>query len=428
MYKGIPLNKDNLKRLKTQLLIRRLRSSSQGSLSMSEDKFDLVCSELSDSALLKKDKDIKALLELRDRIKKASLESYPGIISKDEKYEHILETFSKMQWYGITGRCFHKLQELVKPIKWVDELLEAYKSAKVVHQDLSRESFISDFKVKQMEKKAKDEILEIFSLLNPQKSDWTIERKNFKVFPELRSILNCISLEHSSKLMSKFKNDKTINISVMLRLQHHREVLNTERDEDKLFNTKREKVLEFMKKVKALSERQDVGIYEFTSLVEDYVTKFKHFSDYPKYPTSLFYQAFKWLGQAKLLVNMIKEIKKFDAQKLNRDSYNNYKRIYEAICDQSFKKVNIRKDELYGETIQDFIDFMKEADSVLERFCNIDLRISNAQFSIKKAKEGDLSVVLIDALTELPSFDNGKDWMQKAITYTFVKPEMSQIK
>jgi hypothetical protein len=140
-----------------------------------------------------------------------------------------------------------------------------------------------------MERKAKEEILEKFSLLNPKKSDQLdIDRNHFKAFPELKSILNCISLEYSSKLMSKFKNEKTININLMLKLQYHREVLNTEKDEDKLFITKRGRVLEFMKKIKTLSEKKEVGLYEFSTLVEDYVAKFKLFSDYPKYPSSLF--------------------------------------------------------------------------------------------------------------------------------------------
>lgn len=277
-----------------------------------------------------------------------------------------------------------------------------------------------------MEKKAREDILERFSLLNPKKSEPHLERSNFKAFPELKSILNCISIEFSSKLMSKFKNDKTININMMLKLQYHREMLNTEKDEDKLFNTKREKVLEFMKKIKTLSERKDLGVFEFSSLVEDCVSKFKLFSDYPRYPSSLFYQAFNWLKQAKLLVNVLSEIKKFDRSKLSKESFGNYKRIYEAFSDQKFKnEVNIRREELYSESVQNFLDFMKEADSVLQRYSHLDLKITEAKFGVKKAKESELSIGLIDALAKLPSVDNARDWLQKASSYSFAKTELS---
>lgn len=132
VFKGVPLNRENLKRIRQWMLIKKIKTSQRGSLSMSESEFESLASELGDSAVRGQSKETGFVLELRDRIKKVGLESYPGILSKDEKYDHILQTFKHMDHFGITGRCFEKLRELVKPIKWVDDLLEAYKGLKVI--------------------------------------------------------------------------------------------------------------------------------------------------------------------------------------------------------------------------------------------------------------------------------------------------------
>jgi len=87
---------------------------------MSEQEFEHLASELSELSTQHKHQELKVVQELREKIKKASLESYPGILSKEEKFEHIQKTFEQLSLYGINGRCFNKLQELVKPIKWLD--------------------------------------------------------------------------------------------------------------------------------------------------------------------------------------------------------------------------------------------------------------------------------------------------------------------
>lgn len=48
VFKGIPVNKENFKRIKLHILIERIRDYPAGCLSMSEQEFEHLASELSE--------------------------------------------------------------------------------------------------------------------------------------------------------------------------------------------------------------------------------------------------------------------------------------------------------------------------------------------------------------------------------------------
>ena len=207
----------------------------RGDITMSEEEFDHLCIELEKNDFNDEIEDLQRLLDLKARIQKVNLDGYPGMLSKNEKFNHIIDTYEEVVRFGIQGKSLEKLKHLTKAINWVDGLLNSYKSNKLVPKDMNRDQFIRDFKIRQFEKKAKTEILEEYSFISMKKSESNVDRRDFKLFPDLKQILNCISNAYSSKMMSKFKKDKTISVTMMLKLANIREILKTDKIQDGLF-------------------------------------------------------------------------------------------------------------------------------------------------------------------------------------------------
>lgn len=211
------------------------------------------------------------------------------MLKKEEKFEHILSTYNEVLRFGIQGKSLEKLKYLTEAISWIDGLLKAYKDNNLVPSTTTREKFILDFKVNGYEKKAKTEILDEYSFISMKNSEPKVDRSDFKLFPDLKNILNCISNTYSNKMMSKFKKDKSISVTMMLKLQNIREILKTNKEEDGLFKSRVEKVKSLISKIRELNRAENIGLYDFIGRVENLVKKSKNIVDHPKYPNSVIY-------------------------------------------------------------------------------------------------------------------------------------------
>lgn len=81
---------------------------------------------------------------------------------------------------------------------------------------------------------------------------------------------------------------------------------------------------------------------------------------------------------------IMNKIQKFNASKLTKESYKEFKKIYDATSQDSFKKTNIRAVDMNASYMVKFMDFMEEADKQCKKFEQLARKIDEAKYHIQK--------------------------------------------
>lgn len=361
LKKGIALNKHNLLILSKYCIKMRGESISRGAISVSEEEFIQILQEYEPH----NDRTYQKLMKI-EKLRKRILEpDFVMKLPKEKKYDTIVELYEEYAMCRLKGPCFQKLQSLRAPILWVDGLMEAFKAERKLDCDIKRNDFIYNYPTRYLYD-VTETILERYMFAEAD-GDINAITKKFRPYPELKQIVFASMRKYYENLVSQFKDSDKISISLALKVNNLRYILDVSDADDVLFNKRCGSVKDFVFDTVNLIKSERVGLADFLAEVSSLYKRGERFKDFPEFESSFIKRCVEWLNQARIIAQALKEIKKFKGQEdITPDKFKKYCKIYELINNPSFHKINIINEEVNNSNMAKFSHSMQECLEIKE--------------------------------------------------------------
>lgn len=430
--KGYPVNSHNLKILKIHgimLKINKNEEDKEKNIRVSEEELDFFIQNTNEEDGMGISSARKACKLISNLVKEVRSKGYPSILKKEEKYSKITSTYRRFEKFGLKGKSWNKIQTVMGPIQWLDRLIEAYKDNKLFKQRRknSRLEFIDNFR-KTYLPKANDKILQEFSMLNETKEKRT-ETTGFKQFPDLKDIYRKMNVKYHDNMIGDFKKQDRYAVNQMLKIIRLRYLLELNSMKDTLFENRVEKVSNFIRGVTDLRNAEFIQVYEFCQEVEGLYSESIKLTDIPKSDHSYVKKCMKWLNQVKIVTKILKSIRKFKPEDLNRElGCEKFREMYYVVNSEGFKKLGILSEsDEFEEKMNRFLAKMEEMQSLENDFRNVmsqidEVRMGLTHKNLKKFSEG-----FINLIGRLPKRKKIEHLMNKMKDYRHLKDKSEQL-
>lgn len=424
--KGVPVNPHNMEILKVHGLMLRINSESGKMRMITEEELDFFLRHTDDEqgmAISSARHQCKGISKL---VKEVRSKGYPSILKKEEKYQKITTTYEEFENFGLRGKAWQRIQTIMSPIQWLDNLIRAYEDHRLISRPITRLEFIDGFRGRYLQK-ANDEILQEFSIINETK-DRKTDTSGFKQFADLRDIYRKMNIKYHNNLIAEFKKRDKYSITKMLKIIRLRYLLELNSIKDSLFDNRCERVSKLVFGISDLADVSNLRLFEFYEEVKKLYNERKKLVDIPKSDKSYIKRCTKWINEVRILKEILKGIETFKNEDVKDGSkYELYTEIFNVINSQRFQELGLIFDSSFKNDLSIFMNKIEEMQHLESDYKYTLNKVDEFRMQMSKLDSRILSEEMLDVLNRLPKRQKVQDLLSKIKDYKHMEDKVKNL-
>ena len=401
-------------------------------LTVNDADFDIFLRKFKECALKKDDFDNKRIEEL-DKIKRLLDEilsaDYLDGVESNSRSKELKKHVAELDKYNMRGKCSQKLNRLLNVISFVETTKAEIESQRVVEPTGDIEHFS-----KELDKIAAKDIN--WSKMSFLQNVNTLKNPDLKKFPAHYSLISSLYSKYMNYLIEGFIPGEKTNASALILVETISETLSKNPESSALYSKRKDNFVKLLQGIVELNQNANqtptkkkyMSLNEFKTKVEDLYERRTQIKNIPTEKESKVRQAIYFLEQLEILARLLKRVKVFKCEDVNKRYLKMYRMISEVLKNKSIEALPIIQEEILGTECASFKKYFNEVNHILNWFEKLKSHVSDIHCSIEKNLQNSHFSHILKILFKLEETDSYERLLEKLSLYNYLEDEYMQLK
>ena len=422
---GIPLSAANFRVIERQSLRTKIDSFLEARYALDDAEFEELTSKFDPLAQAGIDDDrLRSLQRVQHVLALVNSPLYPENLPRETRTSEVIEHSRLVDHYQIKGSPHAKLQRLNSVFLNIQEIRSLLEEPKAGDSGGDMNSLVraTHFEPGKKVDWSKMDVL--------QAKFGFLDNPDLKHFDQLHAFVIGLYSRYINYLIEGFVPGEKTNIAALLLVEKIAQNLPEKPNYTYPYQKKKDNLVKMLEGIVELNYskkeallRPLMSLNEFKAKVEDLIERRGQVKNVPPEKESKIRQAFNFLDQLDLLTKILKKVKVFRAEEVNKRNFLMYRLIGEVLKNPAVESLPIKPEE--PAPLQDlaFSKYFEEIDGLMTDFEALKSRVSEVHCSLERHLTNSHLSVLLAIFFKLPPLHQYRLLLDRIKRFSFLEDE-----